>query len=287
MRPLLTAFIDLLLYSNLWIAFAAVAMAAQTQYLLAGAVYSTPLLGFILFATLFLYAAHRIVGLKRSAPFRQSGRYQVIGQFKSHIVFYALIAALCAALFYFQLPFRLMLATVAPCLLALGYVMPLWRGKRLRDVHYIKIFLIAITWSWITVILPAIELGMAYAIPLYIMLLERMFFVFAITIPFDIRDLEIDAYNQVKTLPAALGVRQSQRWAAAALLLMCLLAGLNYYLDVYRLPQLVALVSSAFGAVLLVYYAERTQHDYFFTGLVDGLMVLQFVLVYTFSTLSA
>lgn len=281
MRPLLTALIDLLLYSNLWIALAAVAMAAQTQYLLTGVVYPTPLLGFIFFATLFLYAAHRIVGLKRSAPFQQSGRYRVIGRFRSHIVFYALIAALCAALFYLQLPFRLMRAAAAPCLLALAYVMPLWKGKRLRDLHYIKIFLIAATWSWITVILPAVELGMAYAFPLYAILLERILFVFAITIPFDIRDLDIDAYNQVKTLPAALGVLPSQRLAAAALLLMCLLAGLNYYLDVYQLMQFVALVSSAFLAVLLIYYAERTQHDYFFSGLVDGLMILQFVLVYT------
>lgn len=261
-------------------------MAAQTQYLLAAAVYPTPLLGFILFATLFLYAAHRIVGLKRSAPFLQSGRYQVIGRFRSHIVFYALTAALCAGLFYLQLPYRLMLAAIAPCLLALGYVMPLWKGKRLRDLHYIKIFLIAITWSWITVILPALELGMAYAFPLYIMLLERILFVFAITIPFDIRDLEVDAYNQVKTLPAALGVPKSQRLAVLALLLMSLLAGLNYYLDVYLLPQLIALVSTAFIAVLLIYLSGRTRHDYFFTGLVDGLMVLQFLLVYFFSMLS-
>lgn len=258
-------------------------MALQTQYLLSGSVFPTPLLGFILFATLFLYAVHRIVGLKRSQPFRQAGRYEVIGRFRSHIAFYALIAILCASLFFLQLPFRVMAAAVFPCLLAFGYVMPLWKGRRLRDVHYIKIFLIAATWSWITVILPAMELGFSYASPVYIILLERIAFVFAITIPFDIRDMEIDAYNQVKTLPAILGVRNSQRLASAALLLMCLLAGLNYYIDVYQLSQLVALVCSAFAAVLLIFLSDRVQHDYFFSGLVDGLMILQFILVYMLS----
>ena len=259
-------------------------MAMQTQYLLTGAVYPTPLLGFIFFATLFLYAVHRIVGLKRSQPFRQAGRYEVIGRFRSHIAFYALIAILCAGLFFLQLPLRVMAAAVLPCLLALGYVVPLWKGYRLRDLHYLKIFLIALTWSWITVILPAMELGLSYAFPVYIMLLERVVFVFAITIPFDIRDMEIDAYNQVKTLPASLGMRSSQRLAAGALIFMCLLAGLNYYIDVYQLSQLVALVSSAFVGVLLIFLSDRVQHDYFFSGVVDGLMVAQFLLIYLLST---
>jgi 4-hydroxybenzoate polyprenyltransferase len=282
LRQLFTAIIDLLLYSNLWIAMAAVAMAAQTQLLLSGRVQPTPLLGFILFATLFLYAIHRIVGLRRSKPFLQEGRYQVISRFRSHIVFYALVAGLCALLFYLQLPFRLMMAAVAPCLLALAYVLPVWKGKRLRDVHYVKIFLIAIAWSWITVFLPALELGMSYALPLYVMVLERLAFVFAITIPFDIRDLEIDAYNRVKTLPASLGVRKSQRLAAAALLLMCLLAALNYYWDVYSASNFAALSGSALIAAVLVYLSEQVRHDYFFTGLVDGLMLVQFGLVYAF-----
>ncbi len=254
-------------------------MAAQTQLLLRGQAEPTPLLGFIFFATLFLYAVHRVVGLKRSQPFQQSGRYQVIARFRSHIAFYALIAGLCAGMFFLQLPGRVIWSTIIPCLLALGYVVPVWKGKRLRDVHFIKIFLIAIAWSWITVWLPALEMGMDYAFPVYLILLERACFVFAITIPFDIRDLEIDAYNRVKTLPAQLGVRRSQQTAALSLLLMCLLAAVNYYLDVYTLGQLVALVTSAFVAVLMIYGADRIKHDYYFTGAVDGLMVLQFVLL--------
>ena len=72
--PLIRAIINLILYSNLWIALAALAMAAQTQLLLSGQVQPTPLLGFILFATLFLYAVHRIVGLEKAQPFLKKGR---------------------------------------------------------------------------------------------------------------------------------------------------------------------------------------------------------------------
>lgn len=279
MRALLFALLDLLLYSNLWIAVAAVGMAAQTQLLLTGKIEPTPLLGFIFFATLFLYAVHRIVGLKRSGPFTGSGRYAVIARFRTHIGFYAGMAGLCAGLFLLQMPLALILGLSAPCLLALLYVLPVWKGYRLRDVHYIKIFLIAITWSWITVFLVALELGMTWSIPLYIILLERAFFVFAITIPFDIRDLEIDAFNKVKTLPAALGVRQSQRLAGLSLLVMLLLSALSYYWDVYTLPDFTALVFSACLSGVLIFLSDRVRHDYYFTGLLDGMMFLQFLLV--------
>jgi hypothetical protein len=60
---------------------------------------------------------------------------------------------------------------------------------------------------------------------------------------------------------------------------MLLLAALNYYWDVYALNDLVALVVSACLSGLLIFLSDRTRHDYFFSGLVDGMMVLQFLLV--------
>lgn len=254
-------------------------MAAQTQLLLAGRFMPTPLIGFIFFATLFLYAAHRIVGLARSRPFTADGRYAVIARFRSHIVFYALIAGLCAGIFALRLPLRLLGWSAAPCLVAALYVAPLWRGLRLRDLPFVKIFLIALAWSWITVALPAVEAGLSYAWPAHLMVLERAAFIFAITLPFDIRDMKIDAYNGVKTLPSALGARASQRLAGLALLLMFALAALNYYLNAYSLGQFAALTASAALSGVLVFYAEEGRPDYYYTGLLDGMMVVQFVFI--------
>ncbi len=279
--PLVRAFIDLILYSNLWIALAALSMAAQTQFLLSGRVSPSPLLGFILFATLLLYAVHRIVGLEKVQPFLEKGRFFVISRFRGHIMIYAGIAAIGAAVFFFQLPFRLQLAAVAPSLIALGYVLPLLGGRRrLRDLSYIKIFLIAIAWSWITVLLPALELGMGWSIPMIVMLLERAFFIFAITLPFDIRDLEVDAYNQVRTLPALLGYRRTKLLALFCLLAMAALAGLNHHADVYSNGAFAGILLSGLIAFTLIWYSDRVKHDYYFTGLIDGLMVLQFGVVW-------
>jgi 4-hydroxybenzoate polyprenyltransferase len=270
------AFIDLVLYSNLWIALSALAMSAQTQLLLLGRILLTPLLGFVFFATLFLYALHRIIGLQRAVPFQQSGRYFVIRKFKIHITIYAVLSGLLTTYFFFLMPFWLQLACLAPSLLALGYVAPLFGGtRRLRDFHYVKIFMIAIAWSWITVWLPASELHLSGQLPVWIMAFERALFIFAITIPFDIRDLEVDAFNKVKTLPAVLGIRNARWLAQAALLLSLSLVALNTFTSAYSLYTGFALSVSIFLAGLLVYFSGRIKHDYYYTGLVDGSMFFQ------------
>ncbi len=274
------AIIDFLLYSNLWIACAAAAMAVQTQFLLMGSVQPTPLLGFIFFATLLLYALHRIIGLQKAGPFQSHGRYKVIAQFKRHISFYAAVSAVGAVICFLQLTRPLQLATILPALAALGYVLPFWGGRRLRDLNYVKVFLIAIAWAWITVYLPAREFGMGWNIPMYAMVLERAFFVFAITLPFDIRDLEIDRFNGVRTIPARWGLRAAKLLSLACLLAMLALAWLNFHIDVYNPGHFRALALSALITYALVAAAGRVQHDYYYTGVLDGMMVLQFALVW-------
>ena len=130
MRKWLIKFIDLILYSNLWIAVAALAMSMQTQYLLLGKVSYTPYLPFVFFGSLFLYALHRIIGLEKAKPFQEKGRYWVIATFKRHIQLYAAISSLFCIYFFFFLPFFVQLNLLIPALLALAYVIPMFKGKK-------------------------------------------------------------------------------------------------------------------------------------------------------------
>ena len=279
----LFAFIDLLFYSNLWIALAALAMVAQTQFLLLGHIALTPFLGFTFTATLFLYAIHRLVGLNKAKPFQESGRYAVIQRFKAHIFLYALLAAAAAGYCFILMPYRLQLGCLFPCFLSLGYVLPLFGNqRRLRDFNYIKIFLIAIAWSWITVLLTAQELHLSSQVAVYLMFIERALFVFAITIPFDIRDLAIDKFNKVKTIPAVWGVRLAKHLAYAALVLSAILVILSVFASFYALHTGIALLISLVIAALAVGGSGRYSHDYYYTGFVDGTMLLQALLVISF-----
>ena len=272
--------LNLIFYSNLWIALAAAAMVMQTQYLLTLRWEWTTYTSFVFTATLCLYALHRLVAVRKVAPFREQGRFQVIWQYRTHIVWYAAAAGLASLYFFVQLPMRLWVQLWIPCVIALLYVLPAFgKGRRLRDLNYIKIFLVAITWTWLTAILPATLAGRWLSLPALLLALERVFFIFAITVPFDIRDLQIDAHTRVHTLPGRFGTRAAKRMAYVSLALMLLAAFANVYIDAYPLPVFSVLSGVAVLSAFCVAYSDQTDKDYFFTGLIDGTMILQCVLI--------
>lgn len=260
-------------------------MVWSTQLVLTGRFQLHPLGAFVFFATLLLYALHRLVGLSRAEGFKDKGRYFVIERFQTHIGLYALLAGLATLWFAWHLPWKVWWSIVPVGFISMGYVLPIFgRGRRLRDFHYIKIFLIAFCWAWITVFIPALELGLPYNIPMVFLFLERVFFIFAITIPFDIRDLEIDRFNGVKTIPAVLGMQASKRLALLALAVSAALGAFAYRLDAYSSGGFAGLLASIVITGGIVQATKPDRHDYFFTGLVDGTMLLQFLLIWAGST---
>ena len=281
--PWLTKFIDLLFYGNFWIAACAAAMVLQSQLFFTRQLTFDPLVCLVFFATLFLYAIHRTIGLQKVEKFTNKGRYFVIARFKNHIQFYAIVGALGAAIGFFFVSWKVQLALIIPALISLGYVLPFLSGKRrLRDLNHIKIYLVAIVWAWITVVLPALEYRIIDVTITYksliFMALERVLFIFAITIPFDVRDLKIDEHTGVKTLPAQLGASRAKGLAIAALLLMLVLVFNNPFYATLPLGLLLSAIITA----IIVWFSDRVSHDYYFTGAVDGMMLLQFILILFF-----
>jgi len=273
--------IELFLYSNLWIAGAAVAMSWQTRWILTGQLHLNKLDGFIFCATLFLYAVHRLIALERLQLFTSEGRFSTIARRRRDIIGYALLAGGSSLFFFLQLPRSLQYLALAPAILSFLYVTPIFRGgRRLRDFHYLKIFLIAFVWTWVTVLLPASEQHLAGQLAVIPMACERLLFIFAITIPFDIRDLHIDQHTRVHTLPSRLGSRQALRIAILLLVASGLFSWLLFRIDAYSSGMWVGWIISAVVAGSLIWGTTARRSDYYFTGWLDGTMILQFALLY-------
>jgi 4-hydroxybenzoate polyprenyltransferase len=280
---MLRSLINLLLYGHFWIAAAALAMTIQTHLLLEGSWNWSDLDAFIASGTLTIYALHRMVVLRLAGEHRPEGRFEIMETFRWHIIAYAALAAIIAAYFYWQLPASLKLSLLIPNLIALGYVLPLLNGRRLRDLPYLKIFLISLSWAWITVIAPAQSVGLAIDRSILLMALERACFIFAITIPFDIRDMVQDQQAAVSTLPGQWGILRAKRTALVALMMMMLLVLLNFGLGYYTPGIGLGLFFSAISSAVLIWKATPERHDYYFTGLLDGTMILQLGLVWLLS----
>ena len=271
-------FVDLILYSNFFIAACAVAMTLQTQLLLQGSFeIISPIVILVFCATLVIYALHRLVGMFKVQDFIGEGRYFIINKFKSHIWIYAILGILIGAYYFFQVSRIVQIVIVLPAFFSLGYVLPVFgkrKNLRLRDFSGLKIFLVAFVWSYVTVLLPALELGIWNSEVLW-MCVERSLFVFAITLPFDIRDLKVDGHNEVQTIPSWIGINRTIQLTAVLLLLFLIIIFFSYSMSIF-----IAMSISAFSTLYFVYLSPKQTHDYFFTALMDGTIIMQFVLVY-------
>jgi len=236
-------------------------MVSQTEYILYKKLDWSYLTTFTFAATLCIYAVHRLVGMKKVKEFQEKYRYHIIEKYRSHILLYALLGGIVSTYYFFQLTTFNQLLIIIPGFIAVGYVLPFFgKQRRLRDFNYVKIFLVAIVWAFITVVLPII--------------------------PFDIRDLQVDKHIAVKTIPAVIGEKRSKLLAVSLLVIAGLLASCLWFVGSYSTSNFMAILCTYFLTSILIYLSNMEQHDYFFTGFLDGTMILQFTLVLVFSSLS-
>lgn len=238
----------------------------------------------VFFCTMIIYALHRLVGLKKVKEFLEMERYKVIESHKSHIWIYAVLAMIGAGICFFLVTWPVRIALIIPGLISVLYVLPVLGGKkslRLRDFDFIKIFLIAMVWSYVTVALPVLEMGIKWDASVWMTLFERGLFILAITLPFDIRDLQVDTHAKVQTIPGRIGIRATIWLAAIVLTFYLLLAICNY--EVYFLP---AFILTYFGTLGLILASPKQENDYYFSGLLDGTMIVQALLIWWFFSIS-
>ncbi len=271
---------NFILYSNIWIAIAALCLSIQTQYIFTGSLQFQAYHGLLFFGTIALYAVHRLIGMKKILSITQEGRFAIIRELELPVLILAVISGLVSLFFVFQLPIHLNLWMLPAGLISATYVLPILRHKqRLRDINYVKIFLIAIVWSWLTAFIPALWIHQEDFWGILAISMERFFFIFAITLPFDIRDLKIDTATKVKTLPSSIGIKATKYLAYLCLLLMISFSIWSFYLNEYSMGHLTGLFLCALVCFFLIKYSSPERPDFYYTGFLDGTMILQLLLV--------
>ncbi len=116
------------------------------------------------------------------------------------LLFILLLFILIYLLFNLKLISAISFIVLAPFIFFYSY---------LRKIKYFKIFMIAFSWSYFSVLLPAVELLVAIDEKIILIFLAIYLKVLAITIPFDIRDIEFDK-SKLVTIPIKLGIQKSK-----------------------------------------------------------------------------
>ena len=167
---------------------------------------------------------------------------------------------------YFMLERPIQYALIISGIISLGYIMPLIFRKRLRDIGFSKIILISMVWAT----LPILTILDGSDIKLIILLFaEHFFFIFALTLPFDVRDQELDNKAQVSNLANTIGLHKLKVLLILCITLAAVANVLLYLLGYYNililtltllmiLAQLISTIklSSSKGELYYLFYLD-------------------------------
>jgi 4-hydroxybenzoate polyprenyltransferase len=270
-----------LIQTNMLVSLAAVFLTLQTQVQLGMKPQLYPYL-FIIFSASFLaYNIQSVVamvgGQHRTTDIVQ--KQEIQNRRLQQILLIISIAVFFGAI---VLAKQKIIATLIPLsILTLCYSFPLFKTKRaffrLREVPFLKIFLISLIWSLVTVLLPTLHASEdVNREQLVLMLGERFLLIFAIAIPFDVRDMKTDEIEKLKTIPLVIGKTKAVALANTSMLTFMLISIVHFSFNLsFVLPALI--ISVVVMMVLINSKAWVTSPMYY--SLLDATMILQGSLV--------
>lgn len=277
--------IDGIINSNIYISLAAVALTIETQIQLGLKPQWHPYLFIIFFATLFEYNLHRLITVLTNKEALNSEKHRWVNE--NLAGFYVLVAASVVGFAVVAvLAKKEVLITFAPiALVTLFYSLPIpvhsrpW--FRLREIPYLKIFLIAMVWSASTILLPIVQFsGIFDNTHVALLLTERFFFLFAIAIPFDLRDFDADRREGLKTF-ARFGEKKAMAMSYTALILFFMIS-VFHFLSRAEIFITFALGLSAICTFISFWSPKIRKLPHYHYGILDGAMLLQGAMVLAF-----
>jgi len=214
--------------------------------------------------------------MNKVKKFAHKGRFAVIERFRKHIIVYAIAGGLVSAGLFLAFDRQMQFYLLGAGVISVLYTLPIFGKKmRLRDFSYIKIFLIACVWAYVTETIPLLRNDVERNLIGYLFV-ERVCFFLAITIPFDIRDLEVDKVNHVKTIPTLLGASNA---TYLSLGLICIAGLIEWFvIQDQHIGSTSAIMAYVVTAVI-IWMVRTKKNDYYFSGLLDGTIMLPYLML--------
>ena len=265
------------IFGNIHVALATFCLTKIT--LLAYAISSDLLSWFVFFATFLSYNLIRIYQLNDL----QDWFYNFIRSNKQIILILSVLSFMFLVFLTFKLELKTLFTLIPFGLFTFFYVIPfnfkLKGAVSLRSITLVKLFLIAVSWAGVTVIVPLVEYNLGFSKNNIFMFIQRFFFIIAITIPFDIRDINFDN-EKIRTLPQVFGIKKSKPIGMFSLMVFL---GLELFkepveAEALRIKFIVALIS-----LFLLMKSTAHQDKYYSAFLVESIPIVWFILYLLFN----
>jgi len=271
---------DFILFGSIFIACCTVAFCIQTNLVMGLPLNHFGFYVFVFGATLTHYNLHYV---SKKIAVENSERFNwTLSHIKTH---YGLIVAGVIMIIYSLTTFKLQHFFILILLGAIAVlysfpVMPIKSGKRIKDFGILKITTLTLLWTLVTVWFPVNQMDFDKQLFAFIFI-RRFLFMFILCLLFDIRDAPVDRSQNIRTLAVWLGDKRAYTLCYMLLMVFVFLCiAESVFFPARYFP---AFLISAAATGLIINYAQKKNDDITTLAGVDGMMLLQAILVYLFS----
>lgn len=273
----LKQFFNLYLNSSIHVALSVYSLSRLTL-LEFGLPYNEAVLYFVFYATITGYNFVKYYGLAKFHHISLTKRLQLIQLFS--------LACFVLMCYYgYQLSVQILWVVIILALITFFYAIPFLpkqlfvdRNHSLRSITGLKIYLIALVWMVVTVVLPLYTYSFAFDNDVLMTLIQRFMFVVVLMLPFEIRDLKYDSVK-LSTVPQKIGVKHTKLIGIGLLLLFF---GLEFFKSSYTVSQLIILAIITITTAVLLLFSKKEQDKYYSGLFVEAIPMMWMVLVLSF-----
>jgi 4-hydroxybenzoate polyprenyltransferase len=186
---------------------------------------------------------------------------------------FALLGAIGSVYFFFYLhPYWIQLAI--PAFITMIYTAPKISAlNKLKSLAFGKTFLLAFTWTYVTVILPLWIYAPEWNKNYLIFFISRFTFIYLICLLFDYRDRKEDKEQGLTTLPSRLSIN-GLRVVFYSIMTLFFISTLLLLNNGFEVSEILIMLIPGIILFLIFPACTRNFDDYLYYFILDGLMML-------------
>ena len=263
--------LDFYINSSIHVALSCFAL-VKTSYIIVNIPSDNSVACFAFFGTLVGYNFVKFDALARANKNKMRSRLKAITVF-------SFVSLFMVIYYFFKLQYTTKIVATLFLILTILYTLPFFPNtKNARNWSGLKIYIVAICWVGVTVVLPILNSGISFQNSFYIIALQRFFLIFSLILIFEIIDLKTDDPH-LKTVPQQIGVKNTKILGFILLICFCGLSFFNgNYNNNIQFSELLLNFVIAFVIAIFLLFSNENHSKYYTSFWVESVTIFWWLL---------
>ncbi|WP_025743997.1 UbiA prenyltransferase family protein [Aquimarina pacifica] len=167
--------------------------------------------------------------------------------------------------------------------LTILYVVPVFpKNKNLRSLAGVKIFIIALLWAGITVLIPITYSEKSITMDFWIEMIQRFLFIVVMMLPFEIRDLQYDD-SSLETVPQRIGVTRTKIFGSILLAIFLLVTIAKE--ELLSSVEILSTILITTISLLFLWGTEKRQSKYYCSFWVESIPIFWLFIIWVLKSI--